>query len=40
VLSRVSRLTSEHPTSRGVAAVAMGFGMGLLVVPLCAAAFA
>jgi len=40
VLSRVSRLTSEHPTSRSVAAVAMGLGMGLLFVPLCAAAVA
>jgi len=40
VFSRVSRLTSEQPTSRSLAAVAMGLGMGLLFVPLCAAAVA
>ena len=40
VLSRVTRLTSEHPASRSAAALAMALGMGLLFVPLCAAALA
>ncbi len=38
VLSRVSRLTSEHPTSRRAAAAAVGLGLGALLVPVCAVA--
>jgi Zn-dependent protease with chaperone function len=38
VVSRVSRLTSRRPTSKGAAALALGLGVGALLVPLGAAA--
>jgi hypothetical protein len=38
VVSRVSRLTSERPTSKRAASLAFGLGIGALLVPLCAAA--
>lgn len=38
VVSRVSRLTSERPNSMRTASLALGVGIGVLLVPLCAAA--
>ena len=38
VVARVSRLTSGRPTSRRVASLAFGLGIGALLAPLCAAA--
>ena len=37
VVLRVSRLTSERPNSKRTASLALGLGIGALLVPLCAA---
>jgi hypothetical protein len=39
VVLRVTRLTSGRPTSKRVASLAFGLGIGALVVPLCATLF-